>query len=201
MELVGYARAGIDELPLEMHTAQLLSFGCRHIWTDDQSDLDQGPFHDLEQAIQQASSSVLVVTSLHSIADSLKELAQTLRKLKAVDAHFVCLGQPEVDTTGQEGWKILELLDALIGLEEGGQQRKREAGIVDSDAAPKARGRKRKLSVDAVIDLHQLGLKPEAIAETLGISRPTVYRYLNRANRGDVEHPQAITSNQRLLCR
>jgi DNA invertase Pin-like site-specific DNA recombinase len=182
MTLIGYARNGIDEFPLQAQLDQLTAKGCALIFQDHEPYLVFGRGLQLDEAIRYARGGAVMVTNLTVVADDLVNLTSTLTDMCRFGTHFVSIGPPAIDTTGSAGWRILELLEVLVALEEGGRQRKPQPVSEEGVRQPKARGRKPKADRNQVLELSQQGYKANDIAAILQLSRATVYRCLQASN-------------------
>ncbi len=109
---------------------------------------------------------------LHNIAHALSEKSVGLRVL-----------EQNIDTTTPEGRMFFTMLSAVAEFEtEIRKARQREgidAALLKGANSP-FKGRPATIDADKVVALRQQGKTPTAIAETLGIARSSVYRYLEK---------------------
>jgi DNA invertase Pin-like site-specific DNA recombinase len=185
MVLVGYARDVIDGFPMEAQLAQLTAKGCEVIFQDREPYFVFGMGLELGRAIERARGGALMVTNLPVVADDLVDLTSTLTDMRRFGTHLISIGPPAIDTTGPAGWRILELLEVLVALEEGGRRRKPQPASAAGVQSQRARGRKPKADPNQVLELSQQGYKANDIAAMLQLGRATVYRYLQAPNPGD----------------
>ncbi len=124
----------------------------------------------------------LVVWKLDRLGRSLKQLIETLKRLKQRHIHLVSLTE-EVNTSTPTGMLFFQLIAMLAEFEHNLISERTKAGL----EAARARGRKGgrpKLKADAIKiavakQLHASNsTKITDICHTLHISRATLYRYL-----------------------
>lgn len=122
-------------------------------------------------------SDSLVVTRIDRLARSLMDLQQIAQLLKEKGVSLIATEQ-HVDTSTSAGKCFFDMLGVFAEFETNLRKERQMEGIAKAKAAGKYRGRKKTISEKKVLELHAAGLGGTKIAEKLGISRASVYRYL-----------------------
>ncbi len=128
----------------------------------------------------------LVVWKLDRLGRSLKHLIDTLNGLKARDVDFISLTE-KIDTTTPGGKLIFHLMGALAEFERDLIRERTNAGLAAARARGRTGGRPKKLKTNGKVALARRLFADksnsiEEICSTLGISRATLYRYVNEAH-------------------
>jgi DNA invertase Pin-like site-specific DNA recombinase len=122
---------------------------------------------------------VLVVTKLDRLARSMTDLVAITSKLKAKGVELQVLAMA-LDTSTPTGKLMLNLMGSFAEFEREIMLERQREGVAKAKAEGKYRGRvptaQRKAA--EVVQLRGQGIKPEEIAEKLGISRASVFRVL-----------------------
>jgi DNA invertase Pin-like site-specific DNA recombinase len=105
-----------------------------------------------------------------------------------------------LDTTGESGQALLDIISAFTSLDRSLARERTMAGVYAAKARGRVGGRPRALSgtnVERVMMLKDQGATVREIAQELGTSRATVYRVLEQSNTDvdaeQLEHGPSIT--------
>lgn len=138
----------------------------------------------LEEALKFArESDVIVVWKLDRLGRSIKHLIDIVNELNEKNIGFMSL-QENIDTTTSGGKLIFHIFASLAEFERDIIRERTKAGL----AAARARGRKggrprvmdnKKIEIAKTL-LHDRTNKISDVCEILGISKATLYRYLNK---------------------
>jgi DNA invertase Pin-like site-specific DNA recombinase len=181
MAVVGYARVSTREQHAEPQTDALTAAGCERTFVDHASGaLAQRPA--LDEALRYLrSGDTLVVTKLDRLGRSVRNLKAVADELQARGVGLRALSQG-IDTTTPGGRLFFHLLAAIAEFEHDLIVERTQDGL----AAARARGRKggpkfkmtptRVRQARAMYDAGQHTV--QEIADTFGVSRPTIYRHL-----------------------
>jgi DNA invertase Pin-like site-specific DNA recombinase len=177
--LVGYARTSTiaQEAGLEAQVAELQSLGCTKVFAEHVSSVDdQRP--ELRAALEWCrDGDVFVATKPDRIARSVTDLLRIVEDLKArkIAIRILSLG---VDTSTATGTLILQVLGAVGEFERAIMLERQRAGIAKAKAEGKYRGRAptARAKTSDVLRLKAEGKTVAQIAQTVGISRASVYR-------------------------
>jgi DNA invertase Pin-like site-specific DNA recombinase len=125
----------------------------------------------------------LVVWKLDRLGRSLPHLVETVNALAARGVGFRSLTEA-IDTTTNGGKLIFHIFAALADFERGLIVERTRAGLAVAHAKGHRSGRPRAMTPEQVKQARKMfadGESVAAIARVLGVSRPTVYRYLEPA--------------------
>lgn len=189
--LVGYARVSTGEQDLQSQLDALKAAGCAEaaIYTDKASGV-RGNRPGLDACVEALEpGDTLVVWRLDRLGRSMPHLVGLVEGLLGEGVGFRSLSDGAIDTTTASGELMFNIFSSLAQFERRLIQERTRAGL----AAARARGRKggrRPIPADhpRVLTAKRLhrdrGLSVNQICETLGISRPTFYRYVGMPDAG-----------------
>ena len=181
--LIGYARVSTHEQNLEPQTDALKQAGCQHIFKETISGAkkERPGLHDALEYAREGDT--LLVWRLDRLGRSLKDLIETVSGLEKRCVGFRSL-QESIDTTTSGGRLIFHVFGALAEFERNLISERTYAGLAAARARGRKGGRPRKL------DTHQVELARKLyeekqhsvneICHILGISKPTLYKYLKK---------------------
>jgi DNA invertase Pin-like site-specific DNA recombinase len=178
---IGYARVSTDDQNLDLQKDALTRAGCQWILEDHQSGA-KAERPGLRAALDYArAGDTLVVWRLDRLSRSLKDLIEMVTQLEARGIGLKSL-QESLDTSSSSGKLIFHIFGALAEFERNLIRERTQAGL----QAARARGRKggRPTALDA--DKRALTIRlydekkhtVEQICQMMGISKPTLYKYL-----------------------
>ena len=183
--LVGYARVSTGVQDLQLQLDALKAVGCRD--TDVYKDKASGARSNrpgLDACVEALEpGDTLVVWRLDRLGRSMPHLVGLVEELLGQGIGFRSLQDGAIDTTTASGELMFNIFSSLAQFERRLIQERTNAGL----AAARARGRlggRKPIGPDdpRVVSAKQLhkdrSLSIDQICETLGISRPTFYRYL-----------------------
>jgi DNA invertase Pin-like site-specific DNA recombinase len=179
--LIGCNRVStLDQNP-ELQTDALKIAGCEKIFIDKISGTvsDRPELKKLKEQLRKGDT--LVVWRLDRLGRSLIDLLNWMAELETLDVSFKSL-QENIDTNTPTGKLVFHLFGAISEFEKSLIQERTKAG----QTAARARGwvgggpnnlsnRKQEIAKDMY---HSKKYKIQAICEELGISKPTLYKYL-----------------------
>jgi DNA invertase Pin-like site-specific DNA recombinase len=119
----------------------------------------------------------LVVTRIDRLARSMKDLQDIVHELKGRGVSLKATEQP-IDTSTAAGKAFLDMLGVFAEFETNLRLERQMEGIQAAKARGVYKGGKARIDPDAIRKLIADGIKPSHIAQQLGISRGTVYRYI-----------------------
>jgi DNA invertase Pin-like site-specific DNA recombinase len=184
--LIGYARVSKNEQNLDLQRDALLKAGCgeKNIFTDKITGLKQER-KGLEQALSHLrEGDTFVVWRLDRLGRSLKHLIETITNLQSQGVAFKSLTE-NIDTSTATGQLVFHIFGALAEFERNLIKERTIAGL---DAA-RSRGRRGgrpplKTSASRVALAKKLYADKsnsiDDIQKTLGISKATLFRYINK---------------------
>jgi DNA invertase Pin-like site-specific DNA recombinase len=186
--LIGYARVSTDDQNLDLQKDALTQAGCVKILEDYQSGA-KAVRPGLKSALEYArEGDTMVVWRLDRLSRSLKDLIEMVNQLESRGVGLKSLHE-SLDTSSSSGKLIFHIFGALAEFERNLIRERTQAGL----QAARARGRKggRPKALDAEKRALAVQLYEEKthsvkqICEMMGISKPTLYKYVD-AYRADI---------------
>ncbi|MDG1418676.1 MAG: recombinase family protein [Maricaulis sp.] len=179
--LIGYARVSTREQDPALQLQSLAEEGCERVFEERASGA-QRDRPELMRALDIArKGDTIVVWKLDRLARSLKQLIETVEALGERGVGFRSVTEA-IDTTTPGGKLVFHLFGALAEFERGIIRERTMAGLDAARASGKTLGAKPKLTEKDLRAARALlagrVLTVAEIAEKLGVSRPTLYRYL-----------------------
>jgi DNA invertase Pin-like site-specific DNA recombinase len=182
--LIGYARVSTIEQNLALQRDALTDAGCGKIFTEQMSGAvtERPALHDaLEYA---RSGDTLVVWKLDRLARSMKQLIETIEKLRVRNIGFRSLTEA-LDTTTAQGLLVFHMFSALAEFERSLIRERTRAGLAAAKRVGRTGGRPPKLTDEDIEAAKALLANPDIgvkqIADRLGVSPATLYRYIPAA--------------------
>jgi DNA invertase Pin-like site-specific DNA recombinase len=180
---IGYARVSTGEQTLDLQLDALAKAGCEKISTETASGAkaDRPVLGDVLGYLR--AGDTLVVWRLDRLGRSLQHLITTLTALANRGVGFKSLTE-QIDTTTPGGKLVFHVLGALAEFERDLTRERTHAGLAAARARGRIGGRPKALTDPKQIALAQAlydgGQTDVAtICRTLGVSRATLYRYLD----------------------
>ena len=181
--ILGYVRVSTADQSLARQTDELTAAGCEKVYTDVASGKkgsDRPQWSEMLRALRQGDS--LVVTELSRLGRStsqLSALADELRE-RGVSLRILNLG---IDTSTPAGKLVYGIIAAVAEMERDLLIKRTHSGLTAARARGRSGGRKREFSEANVRKAQRLyneaGLSMTDVARTMGVSRQTLYRYLD----------------------
>lgn len=184
---LGYARVSTRDQNLELQMEALKRAGCEQTFTDKASG---GRTHrpGLEAALAQLrTGDVLVVWKLDRLGRNLKSLIELVERLNGEGVDFVSVTDT-IDTTTPAGRFFFHVMASLAQMERELIIERTKAGLEAARRLGRLGGRPRKMTprkIDTARKLFAAETPPRDIADTLGVSVPTLYRWLPAASRDE----------------
>jgi DNA invertase Pin-like site-specific DNA recombinase len=183
MKRIGYARVSTQEQKLDLQHNALKEAGCTVIFKDHISGT-RAKRDGLDKALAQLGPGVvLVVWRLDRLGRSISHLIDVMRLIEKKGAGFVSLKEA-IDTTSASGRLVFHMMAALAEFERALIVERTQAGLEAAKLRGATLGRRRKLSPKQAAHgrvLLEGGESGHAVAQSLGVSRATLYRALNQS--------------------
>jgi DNA invertase Pin-like site-specific DNA recombinase len=177
---IGYARVSTEDQNLDLQTHALSQAGCERVFSDRMS----GSRNDrpgLKEAISHLrKEDSLVVWKLDRLGRGVKGLVDLVTDLQAQDIHFQSLTD-QIDTSTPAGRFFFHVMASLAQMERELIVERTRAGLEAARRKGRIGGRKRQMTESKVESARQLiasGMPPREVAQNLGVSVPTLYRWL-----------------------
>lgn len=180
MALVGYARVSTADQTTGLQVEALKKAGCRKIFQETASGA-QRDRPELTKALEYLrEGDVLCVWKLDRLARSLKQLIETVEALGERGIGFQSVTE-KIDTTTPGGRLVFHVFGALAEFERGIIRERTMAGLENAKRHGRVGGRPRAMNADDIAAAKALLASPditvEAVAERVGVSAATLYRY------------------------
>jgi len=190
--MIGYARVSTLEQNLTLQRDALTEAGCEKIFIEQMS----GAVTDrpaLRDALDYArSGDTLIVWKLDRLARSMKQLIETIEKLRVQGIGFRSLTEA-IDTTTAQGVLVFHMFSALAEFERALIRERTRAGLAAAKRVGRTGGRPSKLTDDDLDVARTLLANPDItvadIADRIGVSPATLYRYLPSARTANSPSP------------
>lgn len=181
---IGVARVSTRDQHPEAQQDALRAAGCEKVFTDKASGkLARRP--ELDKALLVArEGDQLVVTKLDRLGRSLENLIELSRELQQRGVGLVVLDQG-IDTTTAIGRMFFQILGAVAEFEHALMSERTMDGLEAARARGRTGGQKPKLGprqIQLAREMYDSGeLTVQQIADEFGVTRPTIYRHLDKA--------------------
>jgi DNA invertase Pin-like site-specific DNA recombinase len=177
---IGYARVSTEDQNPDLQLTALKGAGCGKIFTDKATGTNakRPALAKCLKALK--AGDVLTVWKLDRLGRSLRDLRTLLDDLKGQDVAFQSLTEA-IDTETPTGRAMWQMVGILAELERSLIQERTKAGRAAAVARGVRMGRKRLLSAQQVAHARKLiGQRegPDDVAQSLNVSRRTLYRAL-----------------------
>jgi DNA invertase Pin-like site-specific DNA recombinase len=189
---IGYARVSTLDQNLALQQDALKEAGCEKIFIEQMS----GSVTDrpaLREALDYArSGDTLIVWKLDRLARSMKQLIETIEKLRLGGIGFQSLTEA-IDTTTAQGVLVFHMFSALAEFERALIRERTRAGLAAAKRAGRTGGRPAKLTEEdldvARTLLANTDITVGDVAGRLGVSPATLYRYIPAARTANSHAP------------
>jgi len=185
---IGYARVSTQDQNLDLQLDALKKQGCEKIYQEQISaSIEERPvLKEMISNLRQGDT--VIVWKLDRLARSLKHLLSLVTDFQNASIGFVSL-QDQINTTTAQGRLIFNIFASLSEFEREIIKERTIAGLVAARNRGRVGGRKKGLSkeakVKATADKHLYVDEKKSINDicnAVGISRGTVYHYLDFLN-------------------
>ena len=177
---IGYARVSTQDQDLSLQYDALRQVQCDKIYEDKASGTNASR-DGLTLALEiLRENDSLVVWKLDRLGRSLKDLVAIVCDLEQRGVHFKCLTD-QIDTSTTSGRFFFHVMASLAQMERDLTAERTRAGLDAARRQGRTGGRKRKMTDSKIATAKQLlqdGAPPRAVAKDLGVSIPTLYRWL-----------------------
>jgi len=185
--LIGYARVSTEDQHLILQQEALEKSGCERIFTDKMSGTraDRPGLKDALSHLRQGDT--FVVWKLDRLGRSVKGLVDLVGDLEKLGVHFKSVTD-SIDTSTPAGRFFFHVMASLAQMERELIVERTRAGLAAAKKQGRAGGRRRRMTENKVNAARKLladGMSPRDVAQNLGVSIPTLYRWLPAAESQD----------------
>lgn len=181
-KIIGYARVSTDDQNLDLQRDALQKAGCQVIYEETASGKNAIRIELAQCRKALRSGDTLVVWRLDRLGRSLPDLVSIIGELEAEGVGFQSITE-KIETGSAAGKLVFHVFAALAEFERNLIRERTKAGLEAARARGRRGGRKPSLTEKAVKEIRQLLKDPDIqvmeVAKRYGVSRATIYKYLN----------------------
>ncbi len=178
--LIGYARVSTQDQNLDLQTEALAKAGCKKIFDDkiSGSHAERPGLAKSQEAFRDGDT--LVVWKLDRLGRSVKHLVDLVGELHKRGVQFKSLTDA-IDTGTASGRFFFHVMASLAEMERELTIERTQAGLKVARQLGRTGGRKRQMTESKIKSAKKLlasGVPPRDVAANLGVSVPTLYRWI-----------------------
>ncbi|MEG7357360.1 recombinase family protein [Bacillus inaquosorum] len=181
--IFGYARPFSQDQDVTKQITALKGFNCEKIYIEQTNSAKNRPeFESLCNSLN--TGDTVIIYKLYSIADSTKNLIDIIDFFKRKQIHFISI-LDKVDTTKKNGSIFFDFLERVGKFQFDMISENTKLGIQEAKLKGKNTGRPRKPdhNVRRAMEMYQSKTYTiQQITKETGISKTTLYRYLDNWN-------------------
>jgi DNA invertase Pin-like site-specific DNA recombinase len=183
--LIGYARVSTQDQNLELQRDALTKAGCQRVYEDKLSGArtDRPGLSKILEMLRKGDT--LVVWKLDRLGRSVKQLVDLVGELHKQGVQFKSLTDA-IDTGTPSGRFFFHIMASLAEMERELNAERTRAGLEIARQLGRKGGRKPKMTGSKIESARKLlasGIPPRDVAKDLGVSIPTLYRWIPAAVR------------------
>lgn len=183
--LIGYARVSTQDQNLDLQTEALTKVGCKKIYNDKISG-SRAERPGLTKALEMLrEGDTLVVWKLDRLGRSVKNLVDLVGELHQQGIQFKSLTDA-IDTGTPSGRFFFHVMASLAEMERELTVERTRAGLEVARQLGRNGGRRRQMTESKIESAKKLlanGVPPRDVATNLGVSVPTLYRWIPASGR------------------
>ncbi len=183
--LIGYARVSTQDQNVSLQVEALTHAGCQRIF-DDKLSGNRAERPGLTKALDMLrEGDTLVVWKLDRLGRSVKNLVDLITNFHQQGIQFKSLTD-SIDTGTSSGRFFFHVMASLAEMERELTVERTRAGLEVARRLGRRGGRKRTMTDSKIESAKQLlanGVPPKEVAHNLGVSVPTLYRWLPASER------------------
>lgn len=181
--LIGYARVSTTEQILDRQIDQLREYGCEKIFEEKTTGtkIDRPELQKLLEQLRKED--IIVVCELTRLSRSTKDLFALVEEIENKGASIKSLKESWLDTTTPHGKLLLTVFAGISQFERDLIAERTKEGLKSARARGRNGGRPRKSDKDiqkAIKLYNSNDYSIKEITEMTGISKPTLYRYIEK---------------------
>lgn len=179
--IYGYARVSTEDQNLDLQIQALKEAGAEKIYGERISGVKAIRPEMISMLDAVKSGDTVIVWKLDRLSRSLKDLILTIESFNERGIHFKSLTEG-FDTTKAQGRLIFSIFGALAEFERELIRERVNAGLKAAKKRGQRLGRPNALTVgkkETILNLMAAGMELKEIAKTVGVSRTTLWRFLN----------------------
>ena len=178
--LIGYARVSMLDQNLELQREALTKPGCQTVFEDKVSSTraDRPGLEKAQEMLREGDT--LIVWKLDRLGRSVKQLVDLVGELHKQGVQFKSLTDA-IDTGTPSGRFFFHVMASLAEMERDLIVERTRAGLDVARQLGRKGGRKPKMTdskIESAKKLLASGVPPKDVAKNLGVSVPTLYRWV-----------------------
>ena len=178
--LIGYARVSTQDQNLDLQKEALTKAGCKKIYEDkiSGSRAERPGLARIMEMLREGDT--LVVWKLDRLGRSVKHLVDITNDLAEQGVHFRSLTD-SIDTGTPSGRFFFHVMASLAQMERELTIERTQAGLETARRLGRRGGRRRLMTESKIESAKKLltsGVPPRDVAKNLGVSIPTLYRWV-----------------------
>lgn len=182
---IGYARVSTKDQDLSLQIEALNKAGCSRIYDDKASGTrrDRTGLSLALEVLRKDDS--LVVWKLDRLGRSVKQLIELFNQIEIRGCHFISLTD-NIDTSTTAGRFFFHVMASLAEMERELIAERTRAGLEVARQRGRIGGRRRQMTDSKIESAKKLlaeGFPAKEVAENLGVSVPTLYRWVPASSR------------------
>ena len=173
--LIGYARVSTQDQNLALQYDALMHAGCQKIF---ETKAERPGLSLCLEMLREGDT--LVVWKLDRLGRSVKQLVNLVGELQEQGIHFKSLTD-SIDTSTAAGRFFFHVMASLAEMERELMVERTRAGLEIARQSGRKGGRKPKMTNSKIESAKKLlvsGVPPKEVAKNLGVSIPTLYRWV-----------------------
>jgi DNA invertase Pin-like site-specific DNA recombinase len=185
--IFGYARVSKNDQTLSLQKDALQRAGCDEVFSDEASGAKANRLGLSALLSHTRKGDTIVVWKLDRIGRNIGNLIELAKALEDKGVHFQSLTE-KINTDSPAGRFFFHMMASLAQMERDLIVERTKAGLEAAKARGRVGGRRRKMTaskIDAARKLLDSGVPPRDVASNLGVSIPTLYRWLPASSVGD----------------
>ena len=183
--LIGYARVSTEEQKLQLQLDALKKAGCKQVFTDKAGGTRPERKGLAEALSHLRENDALVVGKLDRLGRTVRGLVDLVGELEHRRVHFQSLTDG-INTKTPAGRFFFHVMASLAQMERELLAERTRAGLASARRRGRVGGRKRRMTPGKVESARKLlkgGMAPRDVAQNLGVSIPTLYRWVPATTR------------------
>ncbi|QBJ96414.1 recombinase family protein [Rhodococcus sp. ABRD24] len=179
--ILGYVRVSTTDQSVDLQTDALRAIGCFRIWEETASGArrDRPELEKVLDALRPGDQ--IAVWKLDRLGRSLSHLIETVRRIEEAGASLRSISDC-IDTSTPNGRFTFHVFGALAEFERELVRERTLAGLAAARARGRVGGQPPKVTPEKARQVKRMledGTPKAEIAQVLGFSRATLYRYIN----------------------
>ncbi|WP_396956560.1 recombinase family protein [Nitrosomonas sp.] len=178
--LIGYARISTQDHNLELQRKALITAGCKKIFEDkvNGTRADRPGLAKMLEVLREGDT--LIVWKLDRLGRPVKQLVDLISDLHKHGVEFRSLTD-SIDTSTPSGRFFFHIMVSLAEMERELTVERTRVGLEVAKQLGRKGGRKPKMTdskIESAKELLASGMPPKDVAKNLGVSIPTLYRWV-----------------------